>query len=71
MTNVNDEPLYLPSVDVCAICGDCYCDGIMCLSEIDTDKGVDLELLEQLQTWVRYGKAYEYAAAALRSSGQH
>ena len=64
-----DDGLICPSADVCAICGDVYCDGIGCIKDLDADPAVggsgDVELIEQIQTWVRLGRIQEQANAFL------
>lgn len=59
------DDLGVPSVDVCAICGDPYCDGISCVSDIDPNDLDDHSRLEQLQSWVRAGRAWEKADLVL------
>lgn len=67
-----EDGLICPSADVCAICGDVYCDGISCLAdlvgddrEVDGFNPVDQERVEQLQAWVRLGRIQEQANAFL------
>lgn len=50
--------VYIPSVDICAICEDSECDGFGCISDIDSNN-TDDGRREQLQNWVRWGKAWE------------
>lgn len=49
---------WFPSVDVCARCGDCYCDGIGCIAAIDPDNADDHERLEDVQDLIRQGNAW-------------
>ena len=63
MTNPDD--IYVPPVDVCAICGEVYCDGIACVSDINPDDEADHPRLERLQDLVRAGKAWQKAALTL------
>jgi hypothetical protein len=59
-----DRELWCPSIDVCAICGDTYCDGISCVQDLHPDDDDDeRELVEQIQTWVRLGRIQEQANA--------
>ena len=58
------EP-FIPSIDVCAICSDSECDGISCVSSLDPDLKQDREMLEQLQAWVRAGRAFDIATTVL------
>ena len=68
MAVLDYEP-FVPSVDVCGICGDCYCDGISCVSSLDPDDLKDQEAIEQLQTWVRAGRALLVATDLMVSAG--
>jgi hypothetical protein len=51
--------VYIPSIDICAICADGECDGIQCVADIDSNDERDQWRLEELQNWVRWGKAWE------------
>lgn len=57
--------VFVPSIDVCAICSDSECDGIGCISDLNPDDEEDREMLEQLQAWIRAGRAFEIATAVL------
>jgi len=52
------EEIYVPSIDICAICCDGECDGISCVADLDSNNIEHQETLEQLQTWVRAGRAF-------------
>lgn len=56
---------FVPSIDVCAICSDSECDGIGCISDLNPDDEEDREMLEQLQAWIRAGRAFDIAATVL------
>jgi hypothetical protein len=56
-----DNELSCPSIDVCAHCGDVYCDGIACIAELDPDDPKDQEAIELLQDWIRRGRVFEQA----------
>ena len=68
MSALGYEP-FVPSVDVCGICGNCYCDGISCISNLDPDSEDDQPAIEQVQTWVRAGRALLVATDLLTSAG--
>lgn len=53
------DDAYLPSVDVCSRCGDCYCDGIACIAELDPDAVDDREAVEEVQDLLRLGQAWQ------------
>lgn len=57
--------VFVPSIDVCAICSDSECDGISCISDLNPDDEEDREMLEQLQAWIRAGRAFDIATAVL------
>lgn len=48
---------HVSSVDVCAICADSECCGVDCYGRLDPDADADRAKIEQVQTWVRAGKA--------------
>jgi hypothetical protein len=65
--DMTDDPyeICVPSVDGCAICGDCECDGISCIKDLDADDEGDHPEIEQLQAWVRAGRVWHCAERAL------
>lgn len=63
------DDLYIPPVDLCAMCGEVYCDGIACVADIDPNDESDHPRLERLQDWVRMGRAWELAQQALADAG--
>jgi len=63
LTNLTE--LHCPSIDVCAICGDSYCDGISCIQCLDADNIEEQPEIEQIQTWIRLGRIQEQANAFL------
>jgi hypothetical protein len=56
---VNDDELWIPTVDVCALCGDSECDGVGCYANLDPNDERDHPRIEQVQDWVRRGRAWE------------
>lgn len=77
MSDELPDDAYLPSVDVCSRCGDCYCDGIACIADLDPDSVVDREAVEEVQDLIRFGRAWlimerygaEVAVRALAHAG--
>jgi len=61
----DDNEIYVPSIDVCAWCGDVYCGGIHCIAELDPDDPKDAEAIEVLQAVIRAGKVQIQANAVL------
>lgn len=43
------DDAYIPSVDVCANCGDVYCDGVACIVQLDPDADHDQPAVEEVQ----------------------
>lgn len=60
-----DRSLYGPSVDVCAWCADCECDGIGCIASLDSDDEQDHPAIEQLHAWIRRGRYMEMVERVL------
>ena len=60
----NDE-YQIPSVDVCAFCGDSECDGIGCIASLDPDNPEDHETIEMLHALLRAGAAHFFAETIL------
>jgi hypothetical protein len=56
-----DTEIYVPSVDVCAWCGDCYCDGIGCIADIDPNTDEGIAALDELHACIRAGKVWRQA----------
>lgn len=65
-----DDELYLPSVDVCAFCGDIYCDGMSCINGLDPEDPGDEEKISELHAVYRAGLAFLGATEALSNAGQ-
>jgi len=56
--NTYPDELTCPSVEVCAWCGDCECDGISCIQSLDPDDPNDHDD-ERLHAWLRRGQLAE------------
>jgi hypothetical protein len=56
MTDYNE--VYVPSVDVCAWCGDCECDGVGCIAAIDPNDPEQHNALDELHQTIRAGKVW-------------
>lgn len=63
---VDPEEAYIPSVDVCAFCGDSECDGLGCLVNLDPNDLRDQRQLERLHDLLRFGRAWEVMRTVLR-----
>lgn len=50
--------VWIPFVDVCAICSDSECDGISCVAHLDPDDEADAERIDHLQRLARAGMAW-------------
>ena len=59
MSAPTDTEMWCPSVDVCAFCGDVYCDGIACIAALDPNDPDDIPDVERLQGWLRRGRLSE------------
>lgn len=57
----DDNEIYVPSVDVCAWCGDSYCDGVGCIASIDPNTNEGEEALGELHACIRAGKVWRQA----------
>lgn len=60
-----DRELYGPSIDVCAFCGDCECDGIACIAHLDPDDEAHHPAIERLHAWIRRGRHFEQVERVL------
>ena len=59
------EEMSVPSVDVCAYCGDSECDGISCIAGLEPDNPDDHETIEELHALIRRGRLAEHAEHVL------
>lgn len=55
---LREEHCYITSVDGCCHCGDCECDGIGCIANLDPDDNSDYEAMENLHELLRQGQAW-------------
>ena len=61
----DDNEIYVPSVDVCAWCGDSECDGIGCIASLDPNDNDDHDAISHLHEVIRAGKIWLQADAIL------
>lgn len=61
----DDGEIYVPTADVCAWCGDIYCDGIGCIAAIDLDDPDQHAALDELHRTIRAGKVWLQATKIL------
>lgn len=65
MTADDNEIIYCPSVDICAWCTDCECDGIGCITSLDPNDSDDHGAIDHLHAVIRAGKVQLQANAVL------
>lgn len=61
----DDNEIFVPSIDVCAWCGDPYCSGVGCIADLDPDDPTDIRTIERLQDTIRAGRVQIQANAVL------
>lgn len=58
---------WIPSTDGCCHCGDCECDGIGCIANLDPDDEADHDAIEELHMTLREGRAWQFLLAQMVS----